>query len=187
MSGHSQRTGPGRQLAKLLEGLLILAMALLVFDVLWGVVSRGLGQLKAELGPWAGAWLAFLPNGQSSWTEELARFLLIWVALLGSALAFERRAHLGVDYFVSKFHPTARRVLAVVSHLLVLAFAAGVLVKGGWMLVSTTFESGQVTPALGLKKWMVYAVVPVTGGFVILFTLQNLWTDLRRVEEGGGR
>jgi TRAP-type C4-dicarboxylate transport system permease small subunit len=46
------------------------------------------------------------------------------------------------------------------------------------MLVETTLSSGQVTPALGLKKWVVYAVVPVSGVFVILFTIQNLLLDL---------
>ena len=40
-------------------------------------------------------------------------------------------------------------------------------------------ESGQITPALGLKKWVVYLVVPVSGLFVILFTLQNLLIDWR--------
>jgi TRAP-type C4-dicarboxylate transport system permease small subunit len=100
--------------------------------------------------------------------------------LLGAALAFERRAHLGVDYLVGKFHPDARVALRLVSHLLVLIFAGLVLVKGGWTLVETTLSSGQMTPALGIQKWIVYAVVPVSGVFVILFTIQNMMTGLRR-------
>jgi TRAP-type C4-dicarboxylate transport system permease small subunit len=167
-----------RPVVKLLEWLLILAMGLLVLDVLWGVISRALGELKAWSETSAGLVIPFLPDGQSSWTEELARFLLIWTSMLGAALAFERRAHLGVDYLVGKFHPDARVALQLASHLLVLIFATLVLVKGGWMLVETTLSSGQVTPALGLKKWVVYAVVPVSGVFVILFTIQNLRVDL---------
>jgi len=173
------QSGWCRPLAKVLEWMLILAMGLLVFDVLWGVISRGLGELKAWLETSAGIVLAFLPDGQSSWTEELARFLLVWISLLGAALAFERRAHLGVDFLVGKFHPDARLLLRLLSHLLVLTFAILVLVKGGWTLVESTLSSGQVTPALGLKKWAVYAVVPLSGVFVILFTIQNLLDDLR--------
>lgn len=171
-----------RPLVKVLEALLIIAMGLLVLDVLWGVLSRGLGSLKAWMESSMGFTVALLPDGQSSWTEELARFLLVWTALLGAALAFERRAHLGVDYFVGKFHPSARKLLQVAGHLLVLAFAGLVLVKGGWMLVETTLTSGQITPALGLKKWAVYSVVPLSGAFVVLFTIQNLLADLRSRE-----
>jgi TRAP-type C4-dicarboxylate transport system permease small subunit len=133
----------------------------------------------------AGIALAFLPDGQSSWTEELARFLLIWISLLGAALAFERRAHLGVDY--SGRQVSSRRAGgapvgepspgADLCHP-----GAG---EGRVDAGRTTLSSGQVTPALGLKKWIVYAVVPVSGIFVILFTIQNLMGDLK-TRPGGG-
>lgn len=171
-----------RPLVKLLECLLIFAMGLLVLDVLWGVLSRVLGGFKAWLHSSAGMSLAFLPDGQSPWTEELARFLLIWTSLLGAALGFERRAHLGVDYFMEKFHPHARQWLNIVSHLLVMVFACFVLVYGGWLLMETTMDSAQTTPALGLRKWTVYSVIPLSGLFVILFTAQNLLADLQNHE-----
>ncbi len=180
-----QPTQPSR-LVKLLEWLVILAMGLLVLDVLWGVSSRGLGQLKAWLEISAGVRVPFLPNGQSPWTEELARFLLIWTALLGAALAFQRGAHLGVDFLVARFHPDTRKAVRWIGHLLVLVFAGLVLVKGGWTLVATALASGQVTPALGLKKWIIYAVIPVAGLFVILFTFESMRNDRLAVSEEDG-
>ena len=126
-------------LAKLLEILLIVAMAALVVDVLWGVLSRFL----AERGVLA---------QQSSWTEELARYLMIWVGLLGASVGFESRAHLGVDYFVGKFDPAGRTVLRLASYTVVLFFAVGVLIIGGWQLVTRTLELKQNTPALGIPK-----------------------------------
>jgi TRAP-type C4-dicarboxylate transport system permease small subunit len=172
-------SGWSRPLVKLLEGMLIVAMGLLVLVVLWGVLSRGLGELKAWLDTSTGMGLGFLPDGQSSWTEELARFLLVWTSMLGAALAFQRRAHLGVDYLIGKFHPEAQVALRLAGHLLVLTFAGLVLVKGGWTLVDAAMSSGQLTPALNLKKWMVYSVIPISGVFVGLFTLQNLMADLK--------
>lgn len=171
-----------RPFVRLLEGLLILAMACLVLDVLWGVLSRGLGGLRVRLETAWGVSAGFLPAGQSPWTEELARFLLIWIALLGAALGFERGSHLGVDYLVKKLDPRAQRLLAVVGHGLVLCFAGLVLLYGGWLLVETTWASGQVTPALALKKWIVYSVVPIAGAFLVLFTIRNLARDLARGE-----
>lgn len=171
-----------RPLVALLEILVILAMAALVVDVLLGVGSRQLGIFRF----WAEEkWqlsLGFLPSGQIQWTEELARFLMVWAALLGAALAFERRAHLGVDYFVGKLHPSTHKMVRTIVHLLVMAFAVLILIKGGATVVEKSMESRQMTPALGIKKWIVYSVVPLSGVFVVIFTLQNLVADLRRHE-----
>ncbi len=174
--------GWGRAPVKLLEGLVILAMGALVLDVLLGVGTRQLGSLKSWLEVSCGVTAGFLPDGQIRWTEELARFLMVWAALLGAALAFERRAHLGLDYFVGKLHPGTRKLVGTIGHLLVMAFAGLILIQGGMALVGKAMDSGQVTPALGMKKWVVYSVVPVSGVFVILFTMQNMVADLRRRE-----
>ncbi|MBN2507125.1 MAG: TRAP transporter small permease [Verrucomicrobia bacterium] len=184
---HPTQSGWTRPLVKLLEGMVILAMGLLVLDVSWGVISRDLGALKAWLERSRAITVALIPDGQSPWTEELARVLLIWTSLLGASLAFERRAHLGVDYFVGKFHPHAQPLLRTVSHLLVLAFAGWVLMKGGGTLVTTTLASGQVTPALGMPKWLVYLAVPVAGAFVIVFTLEHLRADLKQPQQEAPR
>jgi TRAP-type C4-dicarboxylate transport system permease small subunit len=79
-----------KNLDRLLEWLLIIAMAILVLDVLWQVFTR------------------LVIKNPSKWTEELAVFMLIWVALLGSAVALGRGAHLGIDYFVGKLPLRAR-------------------------------------------------------------------------------
>ena len=178
MTGRRQGRGKG-PLVSLLEFLVMAAMAALVLDVLLGVGTRQLGVFRFWLEDRWGVEAGFLPEGQIKWTEELARFLMVWSALLGAALAFERRAHLGVDYLVGKFHPATRSLVASVVHLLVVVFALLVLVKGGVAVVQKTMESGQMTPALGMKKWVVYSVLPVSGVFVVWFALRNLVTDLR--------
>jgi TRAP-type C4-dicarboxylate transport system permease small subunit len=139
-----------------LELFLVATMALLVADVVWGVFTRyALGQ-------------------QAKWSEELARFLLVWVSLLGGAVAFGTRAHLGVDYFVNRLHPDARKLTAVVAHLAVLFFAAAVLLFGGTRVVSEALALEQTTPALGWKMGWVYLALPISGFFVVLYTLENL-------------
>jgi TRAP-type C4-dicarboxylate transport system permease small subunit len=174
----ARKTTWGHWLARVLEVLVIVAVGALVLDVLLGVGTRGLGTLRAWLESRTGRSIVFLPKGQVQWTEELARFLMVWSALLGAALAFQRRAHLGVDYFVGKLHPAARKWTQTLAHLVVMAFAGLVLIEGGLELVGKAMASEQVTPALGLKKWIVYAVVPVSGVFMILFSLENMLTDL---------
>ncbi len=144
-----------------LELFIIATMALLVVDVVWGVFTRyALGE-------------------QAKWSEELARFLLVWVALLGGAIAFRSKAHLGVDYFVNLLHPEARKLTAVFAHLVVLLFAGGVLLYGGVSVVSEALSLEQTTPALGWKMGYVYLALPISGFFVVLYAVDNLMETLR--------
>lgn len=141
---------------RILEWVTIAIFAILVLDVLWGVFSR------------------YVLGYQSRWTEELAISLIVWVSLLGAALMFREKGHLGVDYLVGKFDPAAQRVAAVVAELAVLAFALLVLVYGGWHLVEATLSRGQVTPAMNWKVGYIYSIVPISGLFVTAFSIEHL-------------
>lgn len=135
---------------------LILVVLLLVLDVVWGVFTR------------------HVMSEQAKWTEELARFLLVWVSLLGGAVAFGTKGHLGVDFFVGKFHPDTRKLMSVMVHLVVLFFAGAVFLYGGGRVVTDALAMEQMTPALGWKMGYVYLALPVAGVFMILFTIENL-------------
>jgi TRAP-type C4-dicarboxylate transport system permease small subunit len=163
-------------LGRLLAATLTVAFGLLVFVVLWGVLSRGFGSMRAWADASLGLSLSFLPTGQSSWTEESARFLLVWVGFLGAALAFGRGGHLGVDYLMGKMAPEARGFAAVLSWICTLAFAGWVLLAGGSALVSRTMESGQLAPALGIAKGWVYLALPVAGAFSAVFAVLGILT-----------
>ncbi len=152
------KTGWWSRVVKGLEGLTIGLFSLLTLNVLWGVVSR------------------YILGSQSRWTEELAVYLLVWVSLLGAALVFRERGHLGVDYFVGKLDPAARRLSALVAEIAVLFFAVFVLVFGGGMMVVETFRSGQVSPAMGWIVGYIYLVVPLSGLFIAAFSVEHLIT-----------
>ena len=162
------------EMTRVLEYVLIFAVFALVASVVWGVFTRAAGGWVVSLsgGSETGIW-AFLPTGQAKWTEELSRFLLIWVSLLGGAVAFGRHGHLGVDYFVGKLHRDVRLVSAMVVHAVVLFFAIAVLIIGGIKVVSIAFTMEQMTPALNWKMGYVYLALPISGVFVVLYTLES--------------
>jgi len=158
-----------------LNVVLIMAVFCLVSSVVWGVVTRSLGTFVVYLSQthdWE-PWL-WLPTGQAKWTEELARFLLVWVSLLGGAVAFGTKGHLGVDFFVEKFHPEMRKIMAVFVHGVVLFFAAAIFLYGGGRVVADALATEQTTPALGWKMGYVYLALPISGLFMVLFTIENL-------------
>lgn len=145
-----------RWMTAVLNWTLIVAVALLVFDVCWGVFTR------------------YVMGEQAKWTEELARFLLMWVALLGGAVAFGTKGHLGVDYFVGKFDPEVRKLMAVIVHLIVLFFAVSIFIYGGSRVVSDALAMEQMTPALEWKMGHVYLALPIAGVFMAIYTVENL-------------
>ena len=144
-------------IVRVLEWCTIGLFAALVLDVLWGVISRHVPGIRP-----------------SAWTEELAVYLLVWVSLLGGALTYRDRGHLGVDYLVAKFDPAARRLSGIVVELCVIVFASVALCWGGWLLVSQALASGQLTPVLQWKMGFVYSVVPLSGIFFVAFCIEHL-------------
>lgn len=144
-------------LDRVLGWVVIAVVLLLVLDVCWGVITR------------------YILGEQAKWTEELARFLLIWVALLGGALAFGRGGHLGVDFFVSKLHPDAQRLMQAVGVLLTMFFAGAILVAGGSTLMHDMLVVEQRTPALGWMMGYVYLALPISGVAVLLYACLDAW------------
>lgn len=156
-------------LSKLLDWTVIFLVAVLVLDVLWGVFSR------------------YVLGAQSRWTEELATILLIWVSLLGASVAFAAKAHLGVDYFVGKMDAGAQKLVEGAVLILIVLFTAFAFVGGGFILVSKTLASGQLLPAMGFKVGYMYLAVPISGLFIILFSIEQfveLITGKTTVEGG---
>ncbi len=144
-------------LDKPLNGFLIFLMAAIVVVVTWQVITR------------------FLLPQPSSYTEELARFFLIWISILGSAYAFRTGAHLGLDLMTQKLEGAAKRRTAVVANLVCLVFAATIMVFGGLKLMLLTLELNQTSSSLGIKMGYVYTVVPLSGALICLFALNNIF------------
>ena len=113
----------------ILSRFVIIVMAVLVLDVLWQVASR------------------YLMKEPSSWTDELAGFLLIWVGLFGAAYATGKKDHLAIDLLPRKLDLARRKYLYLVINGLIAAFAMIVLIMGGIRLVYITFKLNQTLMA----------------------------------------
>ncbi|MEP4076270.1 TRAP transporter small permease [Haloferula sp.] len=144
-----------RALSKTLGGICVVVFSVLVIDVLWGVFTRHFTE-------------------QPAWTEELARLLLVWLAILGGVLAYSGDRHLGVDVLVSHFHASTRRHARVFSHLCVLGFSVAVLLIGGIDLFRDRLDSGQMMSTLGIRKAWFYLVLPVGGGLISLLAIEKI-------------
>ena len=138
-----------------LEKFLMFIMALLVIDVLWQVISR------------------YVLSSPSSFTDELAGFLLIWVGILGAAYVSGKQEHLAIDLMLQKSGPRRRKALELFIDICVVAFALFVMVIGGGWLVYTRFAFDVKSASLELPLGYVYVVLPISGIFIIYFRIDN--------------
>ena len=139
-----------------LAWLLVLLMGVMVIDVTWQVASR------------------FVLRAPSSFTEELAGFLLIWIGLMGAAYGFRTRSHLGIDLFVAQLRGPARRGATILAHTLVALFALSTMVIGGAFLVQLAFRLNQISAAMGIRMGFVYLALPLAGVLVIVFSIESI-------------
>lgn len=147
----------------MLEGVLILLTTIMVMTVTWQVITR------------------FLLNSPSSYTEELATYLLLWISLLGAAYALRRRAHLGIDVVTNKLGLEGRRKARIASYVVVALFSLVTLIIGGGILVSVTLELGQRSAAFQWPVGLVYLALPLSGLLMVYYSAVGIGDVLRGV------
>ena len=146
------------------------------------LLNRCVERLLAALGMAMAAIVAtqvvcrYLFNNSLFWSEEAARYLLVWLSFLGAAAAYYRGAHPGIDILSSRLGPGLRRGKAVAVHLVCLAFFLVMIWQGA---VFSHFVRLQTSPSLALPMWLVVLAIPVGGAVLACHCLLFLLRDLR--------
>lgn len=141
---------------KILGYIIAGLMMLLVVDVTWQVTSR------------------FILNDPSSFTEEIALFLLLWISMLGASYAYRRGVHLGLDIVVEKLQGSQKFWAEKFADLVCLFFAAVLLIYGGMELVLLNMQLEQTSAAMQIMFWKVYIVIPISGVLFAMFAIERL-------------
>ena len=111
------------------------------------------------------------------WSEELARYTMVYLGYVGIALAMKRRAHIGVTVLVDMARSkSAKRCILLVQTVIILAFCIiiSIFLFG---LISKQAAIGQTSPALELPIWVPYAGVPLGMTLLGIRACQIFWTD----------
>ncbi|MBN2805241.1 MAG: TRAP transporter small permease [Prolixibacteraceae bacterium] len=147
---------------KALEYVLIFLMGILVIDVLWQVASR------------------YLLSSPSSFTDEMAGFLLIWVGVLGAAYVAGKQEHLAIDLLLQRSKPERQRKMIILINIVVLLFAILVMVIGGAWLVITRFQLNVNSAALMIPLGYVYLVMPLSGILIGYYSVEEILKNVKR-------
>ncbi|MBY5946158.1 TRAP transporter small permease [Photobacterium rosenbergii] len=138
----------------------------LVFCVIWQVISR------------------YIIGKPSTITDELARYLFMWVALIGAAYTTGLKRHLAIDLLTMKLSGKRKLFNEIFIQLATAAFAFIVLVYGGTNLAMKTLATGQVTPALGWEMGYIYFCLPISGALMIFYSALFAFDKIKQLISG---
>lgn len=141
---------------KILGGFLVAIMGIMVINVLWQVFSR------------------YFLGEPSSFTDELARYLMIWVGVLGAAYVSGKNKHVAIDVLPSRLSTETQVKLKRIVRILIILFCFFALVMGGARLVYITYVLQQYSPALQVPLALVYMVLPISGALIIYYKVSDI-------------
>jgi len=147
-----------RAYAALLNWLLVASVAILVLPVSMQIFSR---------------FTRLIPH--YIWTEEMARFLFIWMIMIGAMVGVREGAHFEVDLW-PRMSARAQAIVRLFASLAILVFAL-VFVWAGTEF--TRFALNRISELAELPLWVIHVAWPVTGVTWIVFIGEKLWDDLR--------
>jgi len=110
-----------------------------------------------------GVFCRYILNSSLSWTEELARYFMVWFAFVGMALAFKDESHVSVTFIVSKFSLYFRHIIKLIVYALILFFLITLFVQSINLLKIINIQN---SPSMQLP--MVYPYFSVTVGALLM-------------------
>jgi TRAP-type C4-dicarboxylate transport system permease small subunit len=178
-----------RFLNRLEEWIIVTLIAAATIITFVAVVHRYGASNSANLARWAGAHnLLLLKTAATfvylklaginlSWAQELATYMFVWMAKFGAALGVRTGIHVGVDVFVNKLTPAARKPVIVFA-MLCGALFTGIIGTLGAIYVYE-LDPDQVSPELEWPSWMIYLCIPL-GSYLMCFRfLQVMYRFLK--------
>lgn len=153
-------------LAKLLAGIATILLSIMTLLVLYQVFTR------------------YVLNNPAAFTEELVRYSLIWTGFIGAAYAFLTRQHMCLVLVRDKLSPSGKRVLMTAIDILILVFAIFVITIGGFKLAMSAQKV--YSALLGIPRSLVYAMAPISGIFIIIAQIINIYEDVTGISIEGG-
>ena len=122
----------------------------------------------------------FIFRNPSTVSEELLTYSFTWMALLASAYVFGKRDHMRMGFLADKLNAFGRKVLNLIGEFLILVLAGSVMIYGGVNILDLTMT--QSTASLGIPMGIVYAILPISGVLIVVYSVLNIIDLIAGVE-----
>ena len=145
---------------KVLAACCAVLLTFMTFLVLWQVFTR------------------YVLNSPAAFTEELVKYSLIWTGFIGAAYAFSTREHMALTLVRDKLTGRPHQILVIFIDALILLLAIFVITIGGYKLAVSA--RAEFSALLGVPRTLVYSIAPISGIFIIIAQIINLYEDIYR-------
>lgn len=151
-------------LDKILAAVSITILAIITLLVIYQVITR------------------YVLNRPSSWSEAVVTYGFIWLTMFCGAYVFGKRDHMAMTFVLDRFKGKAGIIIRMLIELIVMSFAAGVLVYGGYF--GAMKQMAQADSALPITMGVIYIAIPLSGVCTFIYFLCNEY-DLFQQLRGG--
>lgn len=148
-------------LDKVLEFICCSLLALMTIFATWQVASR------------------YIFNKPSTVTEELVLICFVWMGLLGAAYIFGKQEHMRMSFLVDKLSERNQTKIKIFSEIVVMLFAALVLVFGGFKM--SQLSMGQISSSLQIPMGYIYLALPLSGVITIVYNILNIYDFVKEL------
>ena len=146
----------------LVDFFLFILMVALCADVILGVYTR------------------YVMGEALSWYDEVARYLFIWIAFIGAAVAVRRKLHFFIHLIVARLERRMKFVMETLSCAIIMGFSIFLTFQGFRVMEGA---SAQVSPTLNLNLSWILLVIPIHGVLCFLYGGLNFWQSLKAVRK----
>lgn len=122
----------------------------------------------------------YVLNHSLFWSEELARFLLIWLTFLGATAAYYRKIHPSIDILTIRLPAKIQRLSKLGVHL-ISAFFFCIMIYQGCLF--SIFVKNQISPALGIPKWLLFSIIPSSGTIFLIHCFRFVVEEFSGTEQ----
>ncbi|PNI03485.1 TRAP transporter small permease [Vibrio diazotrophicus] len=141
-------------LDRTIEVFACVVMTMMVLVACWQVISR------------------YVFNDPSTFSEELLRFSLVWLSVIGLAYVAGKTEHIALTLFLDKFPKNLVKYWNMLIQVVFIFFAIYIMIIGGWKVSSNAMM--QVSPVLQLSMGKVYYALPLSGVLIIVYSVMNI-------------
>ncbi|MEK3886136.1 TRAP transporter small permease [Bacillus sp. FSL K6-3431] len=122
--------------------------------------------------------LRYLFNYSLHWSEEVARYLIVWFIFIGSSIAVREKAHAAVDAVVIYLPSIFKKIFSILANATAMGFCI-IIILSGCKAILNVVQYDSVTPSLGIPMYIPYLAIPVGGALMLLRFFQILLDDIK--------
>lgn len=126
-------------------------------------------------------FMRYVMKSSLSWSEEIARYMFIWMVYIGISYGIKRGRHIKIDAAVNLFPKNMQKYIFVLSDLIFLVFAIIIFIQSN-KVAMLIFKLGQTSPGTGISMGFVYLATPVGFVLVSIRLIQNMITKINKIK-----